>query len=102
LSSRPTNLDAILRTAYLAWTLGTSGQMIEFVEKSNSALADAGATRRAEPKQRKGSMGGKPGPEAFRWLRTVCDAARLEAHARALKDIAEQTKTQAKKKKKTR
>jgi hypothetical protein len=57
-----------------------------------------------EPSQNSGKdqWGGKPGPEAFRWLRTVCDAARLEAHARALKDIAEQTKTQAKKKKKTR
>jgi len=37
------------------------------------------------------------GPEAFRWLKTRCEAARLAGQSRELKELGEQIKKQKKK-----
>ena len=95
LAGRPTDADAILRIAYLAWTLGRGDLLKKFIDTAAETLSDAAATRRAEMKQLQGATSGV-GPEAFRWLKTSLEAARLEAQSKELKALAEQMKKQKK------
>jgi DNA-binding PadR family transcriptional regulator len=98
LDTRPTDFEAILRITYLAWALGRRDAVAKFVEKASSALRDVAATRRAEASQLQGALGDKVSGEAFRWLRTLCEAARLDAQSEALKQAAEQITSKKNKK----
>ena len=91
LSTRPTDPDAVLRITYLAWTLGRQKHVSEFIEASALNLENAGATRRAEANQLQPStvdLGG----EAFRWLKSSFEAARLEAQSKALRELGRKIK----------
>jgi len=90
LDTRPTDFEAILRITYLAWALGRRDAVAKFVEKASSSLRDIAATRRAEANQLQGALGDEVSGEAFRWLRTFCEAARLDAQSEALNQAAEQ------------
>ncbi len=98
LDTRLTDFDAILRITYLAWALGRRDALAKFVEKASSSLKDVALTRRAEANQLEGALGNKVSGEAFRWLRTLCEAARLDAQAEALKQAAEQITSKKNKK----
>ncbi len=80
LDTRPTDFDTILRITYLAWALGRRDVVVKFVEKASLALKDVAATRRAEANQLQGALGDKISGEAFRWLRTLSEAARFRWH----------------------
>ncbi len=95
LATRPTDPDAILRITYLAWALGRQDAMARFVVAATDTLRNAAAIRRAEASQLQGASG--IGAEAFRWLKTRFEAARLEAHCKELKELGEQIKKQKKK-----
>jgi DNA-binding PadR family transcriptional regulator len=90
LDTRPTDFDAVLRIGYLAWALGRRDALGKFVEKASASLKDVAATRRAEANQLQGSLGDEASGQAFRWLRTFCEAARFDAQADALKQAAEE------------
>ena len=90
LDTRPTDFEAILRITYLAWALGRRDALAKFVEKASSSLKNVAETRRAEANQLKGALGDEISGESYRWLRTLCEAARLDAQSEALKQAAEQ------------
>ena len=96
LANRPTDPDAILRITYLAWALGRQDAMMKFIEWACETLRNTAATRRAEANQLQGAAS-EVGAEAFRWLKTRFEAARLAAQARELKELGEQIKKQKKK-----
>lgn len=96
LSTRPTDPDAVLRITYLAWALGRQGVVYDFIEASAATLEKAAATRRAEASQLEppaANLGG----EAFRWLKSSFEAARLGAQSKALKELGKQIKKRPKK-----
>ena len=96
LVSRPIDPDAILRITYLAWALGEQDVMTAFVDSAASTLRNAAAVRRAEAGQLQGAFSGV-GPEAFRWLKTRFEAARLEAQSDELKELGKQIRKHKKK-----
>jgi DNA-binding PadR family transcriptional regulator len=96
LADRPTDPDAILRIAYLAWALGRREATMKFMQAAAETLRDAAGIRRAETKQLQGARAAV-GAEAFRWLKTSLEAARLEAQSTELKSLSEQIRKQKKK-----
>lgn len=96
LVDRPTDPDAILRIAYLAWALGRREAMRKFMQAAAGTLRDAAGIRRAEAKQLQAATS-EVRAEAFRWLKTSFEAARLEAQSKELKVLGEQIKKQKKK-----
>jgi DNA-binding PadR family transcriptional regulator len=96
LAARPTDPDAILRITYLAWALGRQGVMMKFIDAAADALSNAAATRRAVAKQLQ-AANDNVGADAFRWLKTRFEAARLEAQSKELKELGEQIKKQKRK-----
>jgi DNA-binding PadR family transcriptional regulator len=93
LGSRYTDADAILRITYLAWALGEQYAMTEFVDSAARTLGNAAAIRRAEADQLQGVFSAV-GAEAFRWLKTRFEAARLEAQSLELKELGKQIRKQ--------
>lgn len=91
LATRPTDPDAILRITYLAWALGRRDVTMKFIASAADTLSNAAATRRAEAKQLQ-AANGDVGADAFRWLKTRFEAARLEAQSKELKELGEQIK----------
>jgi DNA-binding PadR family transcriptional regulator len=89
LVTRPTDPDTILRITYLAWALGRESLVSAFIEASAITLEDAAATRHAEANQLQ-RMASDLGGEAFRWLKSSFEAARLEAQSKALKELGKQ------------
>jgi len=96
LATRPTDPDAILRIIYLAWALGRREQLMRFIDAATDTLRNASATRAAEANQLSGAADAA-GPEAFRWLKTRFEAARLAGQSRELKELGEQIKKRRKK-----
>lgn len=97
LVTRPTDPDAILRIIYLAWALGKQDVMTNFIDMAADTLRNASVTRRAEANQLQ-ELASSIGAEAFRWLKTRLEAARLEAQSKELKALGEQIKKYKKKK----
>ena len=91
LAVRPTDPDAILRIAYLAWALGRRSDLPDFIDASSITLKNAAASRLAEANQLQ-PMAGNLGGAAFRWLKASFEAARLEAQSQALKELGKQIK----------
>jgi len=96
LATRPTDSDAVLRITYLAWALGRENVVTEFIEATAVTLQNTAATRRAEANQLEPMASGLGG-EAFRWLKSSFEAARLEAQSKALKELGKQIRKQKKK-----
>jgi DNA-binding PadR family transcriptional regulator len=89
LATRPTDPDAILRITYLAWVLGRESIVSDFIAASAITLQNAAATRQAEANEIQ-QMAANLGGEAFRWLKSSFEAARLEAQSKALKELEKQ------------
>ena len=96
LATRPTDPDAILRIVFLAWALGEQDVLEEFIDSAADSLRNAAAVRRAEAGQVKAACLGV-GAEAFRWLKTSLEAARIAAQSKELKELGEQIRKQKKK-----
>jgi hypothetical protein len=67
--------------------------MTEFVDSAARTLGNAAAIRRAEADQLQGVFSAV-GAEAFRWLKTRFEAARLEAQSLELKELGKQIRKQ--------
>jgi len=93
LASRPTDPDATLRITYLAWALGGQSELSDFIDSSATTLKNAAATRLAEANQLQ-PMTGSLGGQAFRWLKSSFEAARLDAQSVALRELGKQIKKQ--------
>ena len=96
LAERPTDPDTILRITYLAWALGRQDTVTTFIGSSADTLLSAAATRRAEAHQLQAHLENLGG-EAFRWLKTNFEAARLEAQSKALRKLGDQIRNKKKK-----
>lgn len=96
LATRPTDPDSILRITYLAWAIGRQDVTTSFIETAADTLSNAAATRRAEANQLQ-AANDSVGPEAFRWLKTRFEAARLEAQSKELKELGQQIKKRKRK-----
>ena len=92
LERRPTDVDEILRITYIAWMMGSPEMAAGFVDCAAAGLQYLAATREAEARQLRSTLGEQVGGPAFRWLRTGADAARLQAQAEALKQLGRQIK----------
>jgi DNA-binding MarR family transcriptional regulator len=99
LQRRPTDIDEILRITYIAWTMGSADVASRFIETAAAGLQDLAVTRRAEANQLLRGLTGPLGGQAFRWLRTGADAARIEAQAEALKQLGREIKVRKSKRK---
>lgn len=97
LSSRPRDIDSILRITYLAWLNGDTEDLANFMNKSADALHGLAESRRAEAGRLNHALGETPDGDAFRWLRTHCEAARVQAEADALLDLSSQMSEKRKK-----
>jgi DNA-binding PadR family transcriptional regulator len=98
LGRQPTDVDEILRITYIAWVLGSPDEASRVLVSTSSELSALAATRRAEANQLQRSLMGQVGGQAFRWLRTSAEAARIQAQSMALKHLAEEIRTASKKK----
>ena len=100
LGTRPTDLDSILRIAYLAWLNSGNTMSAEFLEQSATGLRGWAGSLRAEAGRLAGTTGDEPDGDTFKWLRTYCEAARADADAAALGELSEQIQKRRKKTKK--
>jgi len=91
IATRPTDPDAVLRITFLSWALGRPDVTVKFVKAAAEALSNAAATRRAEAKQLQAATD-SVGANAFRWLKTSFEAARLDAQSKELTRLGEQIK----------
>ena len=83
---RPTEVNAILRTAALVLVMGDHGQVAEFYKGAAHTLETMANAKRAQAAQLAGMLG-EPGGVRCRWLRSTCDVAMLEALSGALREI---------------
>lgn len=88
LTTRPKDIDSILRIAYLAWLNGEHAACANFLEHSARSLQGWASSRSAESDRLSAMIGEEPDGHAFMWLRTYCEAAQSRAEARALLDLS--------------
>jgi DNA-binding PadR family transcriptional regulator len=86
LGIRSTDVDTVVRTATLSWLNNAPAEACRYLETTAAGLQGWGRSLRAEAERFAGTMGSMPDADAFRWLRTYCEAARAEATANALVD----------------
>jgi hypothetical protein len=93
----PSELDDLLRTAYLTWLVGRSRTQAVNVLKQG---ARARKRRAEELTDESGAFDPSkvrlPGVEAYRWMRTTSEAARAVAEAEALEILARALEPQRK------
>ena len=94
LNSHPTDLDSIVRIAYLAWEFQGRNAAAKYLQESTTALCGLAASRKAEAERLSQAVTERPVAETFLWLRTRGEAMRLEVDATLLKDLAEQISPQ--------
>ena len=84
LAEEHSDLDAILRAAFLAWLHGDTESCQEFMERSAAGLHGWAGSLRAEADRLAAKLRETPDGDAFVWLRRYCEAARAETDAGAL------------------
>ena len=100
LNSRPTDLDSIIRIAYLAWEFQGRNAAAKYLQESSMSLSGRASSRKAEAERLSHALTDSPDSETFSWLRTRSEAMRLEVDATLLKDLAEQISQKKKQKNK--
>jgi hypothetical protein len=88
--SVPTDIDSILRIAYVAWLFGDPQKSTEYVEKGARQLQALAEARAAEARSVLPEPGQTPRPEHFLWFRLSAEARRLDADAATLAEVAKQ------------
>jgi DNA-binding PadR family transcriptional regulator len=108
LTEEHTDLDSILRVAYLAWQHGDARACQEFMKRSADELRGWAGSLTAESERLAGKIGAEPDGSTFVWMSKHCAAARALADAAALTELSVQvgkrsgTKRQTKTAKRTR
>jgi len=97
LRDRPTDIDSVLRIAYLAWSFDGQEVTAKFLRESGDSFRGLSSSRRAEAERLSRSLTASPDVESFLWLRTSGEAMRFEAEAIALAGLAEQVAAKKKK-----
>jgi DNA-binding PadR family transcriptional regulator len=90
LNSRPADVDSIIRIGYLAWTLGNDHEASAFLQQAATTLHARAATMKAEASELFNGVQHELHGNAYRWLRTCCDVARLHASAEEIAHLADQ------------
>jgi DNA-binding PadR family transcriptional regulator len=90
LATDQTDLDSILRIAYLAWLHGDMKACQEFMKRSADGLRGWAGSIRAEAERMAGKVGTEPDCNAFLWMRKHCEAVRADADAAALTELSAQ------------
>ncbi len=90
LTSDQTDLDSILRVAYLAWQHGNAKACQEFLKRSAAGLRGWAGSLRAESERLFGKVESVPDGNTFMWMSKHCEAARAEADAAALTELSVQ------------
>ena len=90
LTTEQTDLDSILRVAFLAWVHGDIKACQEFMERSAAGLRGWAGSLRAEADRLAAKHGESPDGDAFVWMRTHCEAARAKTGAAELVKLSEQ------------
>jgi DNA-binding PadR family transcriptional regulator len=98
LNRRPSDIDEIIRIAYLAWSLGSPDVSSSFLENAARSMGDLATTRRAEANQLQRGIADPIGGQAYRWLRIEAEEARLRGQAEVLKRLAKELKNKKNKK----
>jgi DNA-binding PadR family transcriptional regulator len=101
LTTRPNDIDSILRIAYLAWLNGDKTACAKFMERSAGNLRGWAGSRSAEADRLCASIGEKPDGDAFMWLRTYCEAVRAETDAAAPVALSDRITKKVEKKRRT-
>jgi DNA-binding PadR family transcriptional regulator len=81
LDHKPRGLEAALRVAYLVYSTGDAKQAAPVLREFASRHSKVSDAKLDRPK--------KVGPELYRWMLAVCDAARRQAESKALLGLAE-------------
>jgi DNA-binding PadR family transcriptional regulator len=90
LTSDQTDLDSILRVAFLAWMHGDGKSCQEFLERSANGLRGWAGSLRAESERLAGKVESTLNGNTFMWMNKHCEAARAEADAAALTELSAQ------------
>jgi DNA-binding PadR family transcriptional regulator len=89
LRSATTDVDSVLRIAYLCWLNGRVLDASIFLDRAADRVAGM-ATMAAAETTRFGRRSGEVNSDAMRWLRARVQARRIRAEAEALRDLAEE------------
>jgi DNA-binding PadR family transcriptional regulator len=89
LATEHTDLDSILRVAFLAWVRGDVKACQQFMQRSADGLRGWAGSLRAEADRLAAKLGESPDGDTFVWLRTHCEAARAKTDAAALVALSE-------------
>ena len=90
LAREHTDLDSILRVAFLAWVHGDIKACQEFMQRSADGLRGWAGSLRAEADRLAAKLGESPDGDTFVWLRAYCEAARGKTDAAALDSLSGQ------------
>jgi DNA-binding PadR family transcriptional regulator len=85
----PSDMDDLLRSAYLAWMIGDG--KTEAATLLRQGIRARGRWAEELQDQLAGvdlPLGATPGPDSYRWLRTVAEAERAAADVKALESLA--------------
>jgi DNA-binding PadR family transcriptional regulator len=85
-----TDLDSILRVAFLAWQHGDAKACQEFLKQTADGLRGWAGSLSAEAERLAGKIGTEPDSNTFVWMSKHCEAARAEADAAALTGLSAQ------------
>jgi DNA-binding PadR family transcriptional regulator len=90
LTSDLTDLDSILRVAFLAWMHGDGKACQEFLKRSAGSLRGWAGSLRAESERLSSKVASAADGTAFVWMNKRCEASRAEADAAALTELSAQ------------
>ena len=100
LETRPTDVDSILRIAFLGWLHGAEDKTAKFMATAADGLRGWAGSLQAEAERLAATLGVEPDGDAYKWLRACYEARKAEADAVALVELAGQIKNKTKNRKK--
>jgi DNA-binding PadR family transcriptional regulator len=91
LRSATTDVESVLRIAYLCWLNGRAPDAATFLDRAADRVAGM-ATMAVAESTRFGRRSGEVNSDAMRWLRARVQARRIRAEAEALRNLAAELK----------
>jgi len=92
LRSNPTDLESMLRIAWLAWMKKSEDDYRRLLKKSATSLRARSKHAKTEAAELAGRISDRNAAEKFRWLRVHLEASRLEAEAAAIGNLSRASK----------
>jgi DNA-binding PadR family transcriptional regulator len=96
-----TDLDSILRVAFLAWHHGDTNACLEFLRQTAQGLRGWAGSLSAESERLAGKIGTEPDANTFAWMTKHCEAARATADAATLVELSDRITRKTNKKLRT-